>query len=138
VRQIADVLRRANGHRGTKRLALLIADGPAPTCSGHEDVVLDLILDAGLEHPDVNERLVVGGTSYYPDMRWAAQPARPRGRQPVARRPPCAGRRRFPPSRPEAFGERVLRTTLEQAMLSPRQLIARLTAAGAPYTDRQR
>ena len=31
------------------------------------------ILDAGLEHPDVNARLVVGGTPYYPDMRWPAQ-----------------------------------------------------------------
>ena len=37
----------------------------------------------------------------------------------------------------EATGERVLRTTLEQALGHPRQLMARLHAAGAPYTDRQ-
>jgi len=37
----------------------------------------------------------------------------------------------------EAAGERVLRTTPEQAILDPRQLIRRLTAAGAPYTDPQ-
>ena len=32
----------------------------------------------------------------------------------------------------EAAGERVLRTTKEQALADPRQLVARLTAAGAP------
>jgi Protein of unknown function (DUF559) len=37
----------------------------------------------------------------------------------------------------EAAGERVLRTTLEQAILRPHQLVRRLVAAGAPYTDRQ-
>ena len=34
-------------------------------------------------------------------------------------------------------GERVLRTTLEQALRDPRALARRLEAAGAPYTDRQ-
>ena len=57
------MLDRANGHRATKRLAAITDDGPAPTYSGHEDVVLDLLLDAGFEHPDVNVRLIVGGTS---------------------------------------------------------------------------
>ena len=37
----------------------------------------------------------------------------------------------------EAAGERVLRTTAEQAIREPRQLIGRLHAAGAPYTDAQ-
>ncbi|MEA2194948.1 MAG: hypothetical protein QOG42_1382, partial [Solirubrobacteraceae bacterium] len=50
VRQIAGVLRRAHGHRATRRIANIIASGPAPTYSGHEDVVLDLILEAGFEH----------------------------------------------------------------------------------------
>src|SRR5436190_20817636 len=35
----------------------------------------------------------------------------------------------------EADGERVLRVTYQQALAQPRQTIARLTAAGAPYTD---
>ena len=73
MRHLADVARRANGHRATKRIAALIAAGPAPTYSGHEDVLLDLVLDAGFEHPNVNERLVVGATPYYPDMRRPAQ-----------------------------------------------------------------
>jgi len=137
VRQIADVLRRANGHRATGRLAAVIATGPAPTYSGHEDVVLELLLEAGIEHPDVNERLVVGATPYYPDMRWAA----PRlvleidsawHDGPVAQEDDAARQADL-----EAAGERVLRTTLEQAILRPHQLVRRLVAAGAPYTDRQ-
>ncbi len=146
VRQIADVLRRANGHRATKRIAAVIATGPAATYSGHEDVVLDLILEAGLEHPDVNERLVVGATPYLPDMRWAAQrlilevdSAWHDGR--LAHDGDAERQADL-----EAAGERVLRTTLEQAVLRPQQLIARLVAAGAPragvaagapYTDAQ-
>jgi hypothetical protein len=54
VRQIADVLGCANGRRGAVRLA---ADGPAPTRSEFEDIVLDLILGAGLRRPVINERL---------------------------------------------------------------------------------
>ena len=64
VRQFADVLRRANGHRGAGRIAAIIATGPAPTVSSHEDDVLDLVLQAGLEHPVVNARLVVGEHPY--------------------------------------------------------------------------
>ena len=56
----------------------------------------------------------------------------PRDRQqPLARRPVRPGARRGPPSELEATGERVLRTTREQAR-QPRQLVTRLLAAGAP------
>jgi hypothetical protein len=138
VRQIADVLRRADGHRATRRLAALIATGPAPTYSGHADVVLDLLLDAGIEHPEVNEPLVVGATPYRPEMRWPDQrlileidSAWHDGR--LAHDTDTARQADL-----EAAGERVLRTTPAQAILHPRKLIQRLTAAGAPYTDRQR
>ncbi len=137
VRQIADVLRRANGHRATRRLAAVIASGPAPTASGHEDVVLDLVLAAGFEHPDVNRRLAVGHAPYFPDLRWPAQQLileidsgwhdGPLARQLDADRQADL----------EGAGERVLRTTVEQATHDPRQLIRRLHAAGAPYTDAQ-
>lgn len=132
VRLIADILRRANGHRATARLAAVIATGPAPTLSGHEDVVLDLVLEAGLEHPAVNERLVVGGMPYYPDMRWAAQRLILEVDSgwhdgPLAREGDAARQADL-----EAAGERVLRTTLEQAIAQPRQLVRRLVAAGAP------
>jgi very-short-patch-repair endonuclease len=120
---------------------VIIATGSAPTYSGDEDDVLDLILAEGFEHPDVNRRLVVGpatrGTPYFPDMRGPAQQLileidsawhdDPLSRELDADRQ----------AELEAAGERVLRTTKEQALADPRQLVARLTAAGAPYTDAQ-
>lgn len=135
VRQFAETLRRANGHRATKRLATLIATGPAPTRSSHEDVVLDLVLDAGFEHPDVNKPL--DETPYRPDLRWPAQrlilevdSAWHDGR--LAQDLDATRQAEL-----EAAGERVLRTTLEQAVAHPRQLVRRLHAAGAPYTHSQ-
>lgn len=146
-RQIADVLARANGHAATARIAAIIASGPAPTASGHEDVVLDLVLQAGLEHPVVNGPVRTHATTYYPDLRWPA-------RQLILEidsgwhdghvaQGLDAGRQ----ADLEAVGERVLRTTREQAVRHPSQLVARLIAAGAPrarrprqtapYTDRQ-
>jgi predicted transcriptional regulator of viral defense system len=137
VRQIADVLRRANGHTATQRLAAIIATGPAPTYSGHEDVVLDLLLDAGFAHPAVNQRLALAAATYYPDLRWPAQrlileidSAWHDG--PLAGELDAARQADL-----EAAGERVLRTTVEQAIADPGQLIRRLRAAGAPYTDAQ-
>lgn len=137
VRQIADVLRRANGHRATKRLAAAIATGPAPTASGHEDAILDLVLEAGFEHPVVNQPLAVRGRRYVPDLRWPAASLilevdsawhdGPLDHELDAERQADL----------EAAGERVLRTTLEQAILRPQQLVRRLRAAGAPYTDAQ-
>jgi len=133
VRQIADVLRRANGHRGVRRIAEIIATGPAATDSGHEDVVLDLILQAGLEHPIVNRRLVVGDVPYRPDLRWPAQrvileiDSSPWHDGPIAQQLDADRQADL-----EAAGERVLRTTLEQAVLGPNRLVARLLAAGAP------
>ncbi len=133
VRQLADVLRRANGLRGTKRIGEIIATGAAPTASGHEDDVLDLILAAGLEHPVVNARLVVGGEPYYPDLRWPAQrlsleiDSSPWHDGPLAQRLDADRQADL-----EAIGEHVLRTTREQALSDPDKLTARLIAAGAP------
>jgi very-short-patch-repair endonuclease len=133
VRQFAATLRRANGRRATARLAALIATGPAATRSSHEDVVLDLLLQAGFEHPDVNRQL----GEVHPDLRWPAQrlilevdSVWHDGR--LAQELDAARQADL-----EAAGERVLRTTLQQAIQRPDQLVARLRAAGAPYTDRQ-
>jgi predicted transcriptional regulator of viral defense system len=138
VRQLAAMLRRANGHKATGRLAALVATGPAATRSSHEDIVLDLILQAGFEHPIVNEKLDVGTTPYRPDMRWPAQRLILEVDSPwhdgrLAHELDATRQADL-----EATGERVLRTTLEQALGHPHQLMARLHAAGAPYTDRQR
>lgn len=133
VSQIADVLRRANGHRGARRIAAIIATGPAPTYSGHEDDVLDLILAAGFEHPVVNPRRTVGGVVYRPDLRWPAQrlsleiDSSPWHDGPLAQAHDAERQAAL-----EATGERVLRTTRDQALANPDMLIARLTAAGAP------
>ncbi len=137
VRQIAAVLRRARGHRATRRIADIIATGPAPTASGHEDLVLDLIVEAGFEHPVVNARLNVGGAPYYPDLRWPAQrlsleiDSSPWHDGPLAEQLDADRQAEL-----EAAGERVLRTTREQAIRAPQQLVARLTAAGAPRARR--
>jgi hypothetical protein len=114
----------AGGGSGGRRICVAPRARPAPR--------------SGIEHPDVNERRVVGATPYHPDLRWAA----PRlilevdsawHDGPVAQEDDGARQAGL-----EAAGERVLRTTLEQAILRPRQLVQRLVAAGAPYTDRQR
>jgi hypothetical protein len=143
VRQFEAMLRRANGHPAAHRVAAIIATGAAPTYSDDEDQVLDLVLDEGFDHPAVNQRLIVGATTrrtpYYPDMRWPAQKLilevdsawhdGPLSQQLDAERQ----------AELEASGERVLRTTKAQALADPRQLFARLDAAGAPrralYTD---
>ena len=52
------------------RLRAILADGPAPTRSELEDVVLDLILRGGLPGPDVNVPLILGGRRVIPDFRW--------------------------------------------------------------------
>ncbi len=135
VRQIEETIGRANGHRATKRLAALIADGPAPTRSTHEDIVLDLLLRAGFERPQVNERY--RATPYRPDIRWPTQRLILEIDSPwhdgrLAQELDAERQAEL-----EAAGERILRTTLEQATQRPRQLVARLIAAGAPYTDPQ-
>jgi putative AbiEi antitoxin of type IV toxin-antitoxin system len=148
VRQFAAVLRRARGHRATRRIADVIARGPAPTASSHEDVVLDLILEAGFAHPVVNARLHAGGTPYIPDLRWPLQrisleiDSSPWHDGPLAQELDADRQAEL-----EAAGERVLRTTREQAIRAPQQLVERLVAAGAPrrgsnarrasYTDAQ-
>jgi hypothetical protein len=137
VRQFEAMLGRANGQPAAHRIAAIIATGAAPTYSGDEDHVLDLVLDAGFEHPEVNQRLIVGAatrrTPYFPDVRWPAQHLileidsawhdDPLSQQLDAERQ----------AELEAAGERVLRTTKQQALADPRQLFARLTAAGAPW-----
>jgi very-short-patch-repair endonuclease/predicted transcriptional regulator of viral defense system len=135
-RRFAATIARANGHRATTRLAALIEKGPAPTRSSHEDIVLDLILNAGFEHPHVNQQLP--GSTYVPDLRWPAQRLILEVDSPwhdgrLAQELDATRQADL-----EAAGERVLRTTLQQATTNPSQLLARIHQAGAPYTDPQR
>jgi very-short-patch-repair endonuclease len=74
---VADVLDRAGGHRGRKRLRVLLErelGGPTITKSEAEDLLLALIRTAGLPAPHVNAR--VGNYEidlYWPDARFGIE-----------------------------------------------------------------
>jgi hypothetical protein len=130
LRRLGDVLGRANGHRGAGPLALLVGAGAVPTRSVFEDLLLDLLLGAGLPAPDVNVPIVLAGRRVIPDLRW------PRQRlvveaggaawhdNAVARRDDVERQALL-----EAHGERVLRVTWDQAIGQPQQTIARVRGA---------
>ena len=136
VRQLADVLARAHGHRGAGALRTLVADGPAPTRSELEDIVLDLIDGAGLPRPRINARLTLGGRTVVPDFLWPAQ--RVVVEADGAAYHSGALARAHDAERQallEAHGYRVLRIGWQQAVRHPRQTVARIRAAldARPY-----
>jgi very-short-patch-repair endonuclease len=133
VPQLTRALQCAGPRRGAAGLARILATGPAPTRSELEDVVLDLILTAGLEHPDVNRPLVLDGRRVVPDFRWperrlvleadgAAWHENPTARDDDADRQALL----------ERHGDRVIRVTWQQAISRPTETLARIRAAGAP------
>ncbi|MDX6720331.1 MAG: hypothetical protein QOJ63_2585 [Solirubrobacteraceae bacterium] len=128
--QLIDVLTRANGRRGASALAAIVTAGPVPTRSPFEDALLNLLLDAGLPEPRVNEGLVLDGRRIVPDFRWpqqrlvveadgAAWHDNPAAREDDAERQALL----------EAHGERALRVTWQQAVRQPRQTLARIRQA---------
>jgi very-short-patch-repair endonuclease len=133
VRQLLAALRRLGSRRGVTKLRQVVATGPAPTRSELEDAVLDLILDGGLAHPEVNTPLQIEGRRVVPDFRWPAQRlvveadgAAWHDNQ-LARADDAERQALL-----EANGDRVLRVTWSQAISSPAQTLARIRAAGAP------
>jgi hypothetical protein len=133
VPKLTKALHAAGRRRGAVALAKIVATGPAPTRSELEDVVLDLILQAGLEHPEVNVPLRLDGRSVVADFRWPAQRLvveadgaawheHRTAREDDAERQALL----------ESHGERVVRVTWRQAVTRPAQTIARIRAAGAP------
>lgn len=131
VGQLVDVLSRANGQRGAAALRAVLADGPSPTRSELEDVVLDLIDRATGERPEVNAVLHLDGERpIRPDFLWrrlrlvieadgAAWHDDKLTRENDAERQAIL----------EAHGYRVLRITWEQAVRHPHQTLARIRAA---------
>jgi hypothetical protein len=87
VRQLIDVLAGASGQRGAAALWAAVADGPSPTRSELEDVVLDLIDRATSERPEVNAVLRLDGerpgpsgpTSCGAGFAWSSRPTVLRG-----------------------------------------------------------
>jgi hypothetical protein len=70
VDDLVEIVERQRHRPGAKRLRRIIATGVVPTQTLLEDLVLDLILEAGFERPDVNVPLVLDGRRVVPDFRW--------------------------------------------------------------------
>lgn len=70
VRQLLRCIERSNGHHVTGALHAAIADGPAPTRSTLENLLLDLLDGAGIERPEANAPLRFGGLTIVPDFVW--------------------------------------------------------------------
>ena len=136
VRQICEVIARLGPRKGSRRLATIVAEGPAPTRTVLEDVVLDLLLAGGFARPDVNQPLRVEGRRLVPDFRWPEQRliVEADGRAwhdgKLAREDDAERQALL-----EASGERVVRVTWEQAIARPAQTLARLRAAGGPIAE---
>ena len=120
LRELVEVVGRLGRRRGVHNLTRILASGPAPTRSEVEDVVLDLILNAGLERPEINMPLRINGRWVVPDFRWpearlvveadgAAWHDSKLSREDDAERQALL----------EAQGERGLRVTWRQAVATP-------------------
>jgi len=128
--QLAEVLSRANGHRGAAALAEIVANGAYPTRSELEDRLLELVLGAGLPAPRVNAELVLAGRRVVPDLYWPQQrlvveadgAAWHDNR--VAREADAERQALL-----EVHGQRVLRVTWEQTVRRPQQTLERIRAA---------
>ncbi len=131
VRQLLDVRSRARHQRGVAALRAVIADGPAPTRSQLEDVVLDLAGRVTRQRPEINATLrLAGERPIRPGLMWrdrrlvieadgAAWHDDKLSREDDAERQAIL----------EAHGYRVLRVTWTQAVRHPQQTLARLRAA---------
>jgi len=132
LRDLVEIVERQSGRPGAGALRRIIADDPAPTRSLLEDLVLDIIRDAGLETPDVNVPLVVKGRRVIPDFRWPdrhliVEADGHRWHDDRLAREDDAERQAVL----EAHGERIVRITWEQAVRRRSQTVARLRAAAA-------
>jgi very-short-patch-repair endonuclease len=131
--QVLTTLDRLGPRRGTTNLTKILATGHAPTRSELEDAVLDLILNAGFQRPDVNQPLTVGQRRIVPDFRWPTQHLvieadGAEWHDDRLTREDDAERQALL----EANGERVLRITWAQAIGHRTQTVERIRAAGAP------
>jgi hypothetical protein len=108
--------------------ATLLNEPPAATRSDLEDLVLDLIEQAGFPAPETNKPLPNG---YIPDFRWPAHhlileaDGRAWHDDPISRHQDAERQATL-----EQAGERVLRVTYDQVTNHPRQTIERLEQAG--------
>jgi len=124
--------RRLGPRRGSGNLRRVLATA-APTRSELEDVVFDLIVDAGFVRPDVNRPLLLAGRRVIPDFRWPEHKvvveadSRTWHDNPIARADDAERQALL-----EAHGDRVLRVTWEQAVRKANEMVARIAAEGVP------
>jgi hypothetical protein len=130
LRQIYELLARSNGHHGAERLRAVIADGPAPTRTELEDLLLDLLDGAGIERPEINAPLRFGTERIVPDYLWRAQRLAIEADS-VTWHDHKLTREHdaYKQAQLEAAGLRVLRITHSQITRSPQQTLARVRAA---------
>lgn len=136
--QLIEAIDRLGPRRGSRRLAKVIATGAAPTNTVLEDIVLDLLLGAGIAHPNVNRPLVIAGRRVVPDFRWPERRLVVEADggawhdQKIAREDDAERQALL-----EGHGERVIRVTWHQSITRRPETIRRILAAGAPLaTDR--
>ena len=133
IRQIIETLDRLGPRPGIANLRKILATGHAPTRSELEDAVLDLILKAGFQRPDVNKPLYIAGRKLIPDFRWPEQQLiieadGAEWHDDRLTREDDAEKQALL----EAQGERVIRITWAQAIAHRSQTLERIRAAGAP------
>ena len=130
IRELLEIAERCRGHRGAAKLRTVVADGPAPTRSPLEDMLLDLLDRAGIPRPEVNAPLRLGGRTIIPDLRWREQRLAIEAdsvtwHEHKLTRENDADKQAIL----EAHGFRVVRITHEQLRRRPQQTLARIRAA---------
>jgi hypothetical protein len=130
IRQILDVCDRSPGHHGVARLRAVIADGPAPTRTDLEDLLLDLLDRGGIARPEINAPLRFGTETIVPDYLWRAQRVAIEADSVTWHEHKLTREHdAYKQAQLEAAGLRVLRITWAQITRSPQQTLARVRAA---------
>jgi hypothetical protein len=134
VEGLARALPRLGRRRGAGKIRRILAEDPAPTRTVLEDVVLDLILEAGLERPDVNVPRWIERRRIVPDFRWPKRclvieaDGRTWHDHRIAREDDAERQALL-----EAHGDRVLRVTWDQALRRRKESLARIRAAAKQH-----
>ena len=128
--EILEIAERCRGHRGAAKLRAVVADGPAPTRSPLEDMLLDLLDGAGIPRPEINAPLHLDGRTVIPDYLWrdrrvAVEADSVTWHDHKLTRENDADKQAIL----EAHGYRVVRVTRVQTLQHPEQTLARIRAA---------
>ncbi|MGI8729942.1 MAG: DUF559 domain-containing protein, partial [Solirubrobacteraceae bacterium] len=130
VRQLLEIADRSKGHPGAARLRAVVADGPAPTRSELEDILLDLLDAGGIQRPEINVKLRLDGQTIVPDYVWrdrrlAIEADSVTWHDHKLVREHDADKQAIL----EAHGYRVVRVSHRQTVARPEQTLARIRAA---------